>query len=67
MKIGNSDRKPLEGYSKTKKKMQVEKKFSFLKALQTNVTVPIKALHCVFYDIFPLWGRNIIGINLQTF
>lgn len=43
------------------------KNVNFLKALQTNVTTPIKALHCVFYDIFPLWGRNVIGINLQTF
>lgn len=49
------------------KKKKVEKNVNFLKALQTNVTTPIKALHCVFYDIFPLWGRNVIGINLQTF
>lgn len=64
MKIGNSDRKPLVCYSKKKR---VEKNFNFLKTLQTNVTVPIKALDCVFSVIFSLWGRNIIGINLQTF
>lgn len=36
------------------KKKRVEKNFNFLKTLQTNVTVPIKALDCVFSVIFSL-------------